>query len=148
MNTEEYKERKRNWAKTEAQKEYRRNYMRIWREKNREQHNKLARESHQRNAHKHVEKIKRKRLVKIYGITEEQYQEILKDQNNSCKICSSNIEVVSRKRLHIDHCHKTNMIRGLLCSRCNGALGWYEKYKNNIIDYLKNNLQISIIKNS
>ena len=137
---EGYRKRKREWAKTDSQKEYRRNYMRIWREENREKHNRLARESHQRNKYKHIGEQRKYQLKRNYGITEEQYNEMFKKQNGLCYICKQpphghglNKQL---KRLHIDHDHNTNKIRGLLCSRCNGALGWYEKYKNDINLYL------------
>lgn len=56
-----------------------------------------------------------------YGISEYDYNRILKEQNDVCKICGG----VSKdgKPLHVDHCHKTGRIRGLLCSLCNLGLG-------------------------
>lgn len=141
---EAYREKKREYAKTPEQREKRNAYMRLWKEKNREKHNESARRSHAKHRHKHAEKLKRNRLLKVYGIIEEHYQELLANQNNSCKICGKDNDLVSRKRMHVDHDHNTNVIRGLLCSRCNGALGWYEKFKDNILDYLKDNLQIQM----
>jgi hypothetical protein len=136
MSTEAYKKRKRDWAKTESQKKKRREYMRLWREKNRDKHNKTAKESHHRNKYKHVGEARRYHLLSKYNMTEEQYNEILLSQNSKCLICEMKHEDAS-KGLHIDHDHTTGEIRGLLCSRCNGALGWYEKYSNEIKSYLK-----------
>lgn len=58
--------------------------------------------------------IKRK-----YGCTEEQYYALLKASNNICMLCFK--KPAASKRLHLDHCHKTGRIRGLLCADCN----WY-----------------------
>ena len=74
-----------------------------------------------------------------YGITRNEYNLMLIKQNNSCAICEkSQLELV--KFLHIDHCHKSRVVRGLLCSKCNhaiGLLGDKIKYLHRFIDYLK-----------
>ena len=54
-----------------------------------------------------------------YGITEEDYNKMAKKQKYCCPICDSK----PIKPLYVDHCHDTNKIRGLLCHRCNVALG-------------------------
>ena len=60
------------------------------------------------------------RQIKVqYGISIEQYNEMLKRQNGVCKICKSE----NNRRLCVDHCHKTGRIRGLLCDNCNKAMG-------------------------
>jgi hypothetical protein len=64
-------------------------------------------------------------LMKSYGINHDDYLKILKDQNGKCGICgkcSSELTGVKR-HLCVDHCHKTNVIRGLLCDKCNRGLG-------------------------
>lgn len=138
MSTEEYKKRKREWAKTESQKKYRREYMRVWREKNREKHNETARKSHEKNKHKHIGEARIRWLMSKYNMTEDDYKEMLLNQNNKCLICGKEHSETS-KGLHIDHDHDTDIVRGLLCSKCNGSLGWYEKYKDNIKSYLDRN---------
>lgn len=60
------------------------------------------------------------RRLKRYGITNEQYEQRLKDCNNSCEICGVSFTTA---KLHVDHCHETGKFRGLLCSCCNTALG-------------------------
>lgn len=55
---------------------------------------------------------------KTYGLTLDQYNQIKASQNNECKICSK-----TDCKLLVDHCHTTNIIRGLLCHNCNVALG-------------------------
>lgn len=136
---EKRKTRKRNYAKTEKQKEYRRNYMRKWREKNRDKHNENARKSHKRNHHKHLEYFRNYNLNRNFGIDSFDYDVMLKEQNNKCAICGRECKYFS-KRLAVDHNHSTGEIRGLLCSNCNGNLGWYEIYKEQIEQYLNKTL--------
>lgn len=62
-------------------------------------------------------------LRQAYGITPEDYNNILKSQDGKCKICRSNI------KLHLDHCHTTGKVRGILCSMCNHGIG---NFKDNI----------------
>lgn len=57
-----------------------------------------------------------------YGLTLEQYEAMLKEQNNVCAVCGVDKHYGNRKRLYVDHCHKTKKIRGLLCYRCNTGL--------------------------
>lgn len=53
-----------------------------------------------------------------YGITEEEYQKLLIEQQGSCKLCGR-----KNLRLCVDHHHDTKKIRGLLCVKCNAMLG-------------------------
>lgn len=68
-----------------------------------------------------------------YNITLDQYDEIFEQQNGVCAICG---EPEIKKRLSVDHDHKTGKIRGLLCQRCNFNLGIYEKWKDEFEKYL------------
>lgn len=61
-------------------------------------------------------------LKTFYGITLEQYNIQLLNQNGSCSICKKN---PSKKRLVVDHCHKSGAVRGLLCDMCNWGLGQF-----------------------
>lgn len=59
-----------------------------------------------------------------YGISLEDYNKKLKEQNFSCAICGSfHVEHERMKTLVVDHCHTTGKVRGLLCHPCNVALG-------------------------
>jgi Recombination endonuclease VII len=86
------------------------------------------------------------KLKNVYGITEEQYQAMLRAQNGVCEICSKPETWKNQYgkvcKLSIDHDHKTGLVRGLVCSRCNrllsflehnhripSALAYLEKYK-------------------
>lgn len=63
----------------------------------------------------------RSRLRTAFGITEEQYNELLEKQNNSCALCKKNREHFDR-RFAVDHDHQSGEIRGLLCFYCNHKL--------------------------
>ena len=63
----------------------------------------------------------RSRIVRTYGITLEQYDQMLLDQNGLCAVCHELCR--SGKKLSIDHNHDSGVVRGLLCSGCNLALG-------------------------
>lgn len=64
----------------------------------------------------------RKQIVRRYGITIETYDRMLQEQEGTCKICAS---PPGTRRLAVDHCHETGVVRGLLCYRCNIALGYF-----------------------
>lgn len=60
-----------------------------------------------------------------YNITTSEYQQMLEEQQFSCKICGKS-QGDNGKALAIDHCHTSNKIRELLCSTCNKALGLFK----------------------
>ena len=60
-------------------------------------------------------------LKRKYGISIDYYNKILKEQNYKCAICGK-LQVDCKKALSVDHSHKTNYIRGLLCNYCNALL--------------------------
>lgn len=72
------------------------------------------------------------RKVWRYGITKEDYANLLEIQENKCAICRN--EFTKTKHTHVDHCHTTGKVRGILCSSCNRGLGFF--YDN--IQSLKN----------
>lgn len=59
-----------------------------------------------------------------YGITAEEYQEMLVKQEYRCAICG---RLPKKLRLAIDHDHRTRQVRGLLCFRCNYGLSWFQE---------------------
>lgn len=93
-----------------------------WREENRERYleiqrrNKRSPEGRRRDRAGH--------LQRKYGISLEQYDALLEEQGGVCAIC----ECLPRGDVafHVDHDHGVGGIRGLLCFRCNGALGDFE----------------------
>lgn len=82
-------------------------------------------------------------LKRYYGIDLAKYQEMLLEQNGVCGICKKpETSVVNGKikPLAVDHCHNSEKIRGLLCARCNQAIGLLNEDVNVLeaaIDYLR-----------
>ena len=77
-------------------------------------------------------------LAQCYGITEEEYLALFDAQKGKCAICGG---LPQKKRLCIDHDHKTDRIRGLLCPQCNTLLGMAKDSPARLfaaIRYLKN----------
>lgn len=109
------KERMAQWYKDnrDARLEYRRKYYAKNAEKIREQA--LAR------YHNDPEQKIRTHLKARYGLTIEQRDAIFASQNNCCAICGTNDP--GTKAWHIDHCHTTGKVRGILCFKCNTGLG-------------------------
>ncbi len=68
----------------------------------------------------------RKQNLRKYGLTVDQYLQMLSDQNGACAICG-NKEDRNRNGvitlLTVDHNHHNGLVRGLLCSKCNTGLG-------------------------
>lgn len=77
---------------------------------------------------RNAENVAKKRRIRYfgarYGVTVEQYEDMLKNQNGVCAICNNKCSV--RERLSIDHCHDTKIVRGLLCNSCNLGLGYFK----------------------
>jgi hypothetical protein len=57
-----------------------------------------------------------------YGLSQEDYDKMLKDQNYCCDICKIHKDDYS-KDFAVDHCHDTGKVRGLLCTNCNLGIG-------------------------
>lgn len=70
-------------------------------------------------------KERSKQLRKKYNMSIEDYNELLKSQENRCAICYTEYTEDS-KAFAVDHCHKTSKIRGILCAKCNTALGLFK----------------------
>jgi hypothetical protein len=81
--------------------------------------------SHHLHKHKHphdYEKDKDSKLKRAYGIGYAEYLKMLEAQNMSCAICGTD-DTGRRKAFHVDHCHDTGKVRGLLCGNCNSGIG-------------------------
>lgn len=70
------------------------------------------------------DKNKDNKLRKTYGISLEDYNNMLSEQDGCCAICRRHHSMFRRK-LSVDHDHKTGLIRGLLCKDCNTSLGQF-----------------------
>jgi len=66
---------------------------------------------------------KKSELKRLYGITFENYLQMFVDQGEVCAICKESCQ--TKKSLSVDHDHESGKVRGLLCNRCNRALGMF-----------------------
>jgi len=88
-----------------------------------------SREAQRKRRAKNPERVRevgkeseRRRRMRRYGISEQTYKDLLEKQNNACAICSLSFKDTGRY-IHIDHCHATGKVRGILCHHCNLLLG-------------------------
>ncbi len=69
---------------------------------------------------------RRRRLLADYGITAEDYDARVAAQGGGCAICGDDGSTSRGGLLHVDHCHGSGAVRGLLCESCNLALGKFK----------------------
>lgn len=92
--------------------------------------------AHQRRTQDLPRKQARQRswmLKNLYGITVEQYDAMLTRQGGGCAICHRT------EKLHVDHCHDSSRVRGVLCENCNRGIGMFKDdpaLLQRAIDYL------------
>jgi hypothetical protein len=54
-----------------------------------------------------------------YGLSAEEYVSLYKKNSGKCHICDRELDLLAKQKTHIDHCHTTGRIRGMLCPQCN-----------------------------
>lgn len=90
-------------------------------------------------SHKDRRKVlNRRNGLKRYKLTQEQYDTMLDSQKYVCAICQNSCTVY--KNLSVDHCHETDVVRGLLCNKCNQGIGLFAhsvKLLMNAVEYLE-----------
>jgi len=123
MASEADRERNRKWraenldrAREAGRRSYHKNkakvqeYSRRWYEANKD------RLAVQRQQSRHVKK--NQDLKRLYGLTLDEFQALQEKQDHRCAVCGEIAKLV------VDHNHSTGLVRGLLCSSCNRALGY------------------------
>jgi Autographiviridae endonuclease VII len=107
---------------------------RLYRKTNKEYIRKKNQESYQSSREEYLKKcrdyyrstgkdVKRNyRMVNMYGITLDEYNKMFESQNGCCAICKTHQSFLNKK-LAVDHNHAIGNVRGLLCDKCNKALG-------------------------
>lgn len=80
--------------------------------------------------------IRRKQMMGLhikrkYGLTLEQYDDMIQQQQNKCAICKVEFPISYQfwNRPCVDHDHQTNKVRGILCRKCNISLHYIENFK-------------------
>lgn len=72
--------------------------------------------------------IRRYEMQRKYGLTPEQVDGMKSARDYRCDICATECPNANRGpgQLHVDHCHRTGVVRGMLCGACNKALGLFK----------------------
>lgn len=84
-----------------------------------------------------VARTKRSKVSRV-RIPAAQYAELMLSQNGKCAICKCDSGINNRgDKLAVDHCHSTGKIRGLLCHKCNTALGLLKDSKENLLEAIR-----------
>ncbi len=90
-----------------------------WREDNPEKYQAWLKRNREENKEKRREQSRRTHLKRAYGLTQNMFEALVLAQLGKCAICGS----LEAPNLHVDHDHRTNKVRGLLCGKCNKAIG-------------------------
>jgi len=75
------------------------------------------------------------RLQNVFNLSLKDFDDLLQKQNNSCAICK--IQEPTGYNWHVDHCHTSNKVRGILCSKCNQGLGLFKDSIYNLTEAIK-----------
>jgi len=119
--------------------------------RNNGRHGSYCRECHRSNKwHKThplraYENNRRSCLKRKYGLTVDQYEAKLKEQHGVCAVCE---EPPRKQRLAVDHDHATNLLRDLLCSKCNLAVGLVADSPgllDKVMRYLRKHSQLRLV---
>lgn len=89
------------------------------------------------------EQVNKERPPKLKKLNHRQFQMMKNNQIGRCAICENELPEEASKA-HVDHCHKTNKIRGILCFNCNVGLGHFKdnpNYLERAINYLNGNIK-------
>ncbi len=124
------------------QQKYRKDYPKIYKAAQKRYRDKYKKRISRKNAEyrkNHPDSQRETYYPREYGITIGDYDDMYIEQGGCCAICGTHQSKLN-KRLHIDHCHKTDKVRGLLCSSCNTAIGLLKEDSGiikNVLKYLE-----------
>lgn len=112
---------------TEEDKIKRRSAVRRWRDKNVVRVNAYMKRYRKEHAAQLKIANKKHQLRRKYGLTTDQFTKLLESQKHKCALC---FRVFGTERYadtpHVDHCHDSKRVRGLLCHLCNRGLGLFK----------------------
>ena len=92
-----------------------------------------------------IEYRRKSKLWNRYGLTLEQFDSMLEEQDSKCKICNRELHYEGniKEKPHVDHSHSTGKVRGLLCGWCNTSIGYANddvKVLTEMINYLNDSV--------
>ena len=116
-------------------------YQKAYRKLHSEELNEGARKYYHANKPKLSASAKNRHLIRTYGLSFEELKQRIQGQNNSCALCGEPLPSLNSKRPpHIDHCHKTGKVRGIVHPECNAVLGFSKENPivlQRAIEYIK-----------
>lgn len=121
-NQEKHKAKTKAWQ--EANPERAAELQREYRERHKDRLNANRKAYYEANKPKAKEQT-RAAKIRSYGLTQEMFDSMLKEQGGRCAICATDKPSRRDSTFRIDHCHATGKVRGLLCMSCNSALGMF-----------------------
>jgi hypothetical protein len=109
------------WADPESSRQM----LREWHHNNKEKKSQCFKNWQERNKHK----LRDNRLMRTYGLSNDNYIEMFESQIGLCAICKEPQQGITKdgetRFLCVDHCHQTGKVRHLLCAKCNAGLGQF-----------------------
>lgn len=93
-------------------------YGKTYRKKNSSKLKKYMKDYHAKNKGKYTQRQRYKNVERLYGLLPDQYDALVKKCHNKCQLCRKKFGKNGRYA-HVDHCHVTGKVRGLLCAGCN-----------------------------
>lgn len=116
------------WVRANPEKKRAQNIRHYY--KNHEANKKKSRERYHADLIANRIRSRQLRFKQRYGITEAQRAALFKRQGRCCAICKRRKPTIETwSGWHLDHCHETNEVRGVLCRRCNMGLGLFRHNK-------------------
>jgi hypothetical protein len=91
--------------------------------------------------------LRDKTLLSEYGITFADKEQIIAKQRGFCANTGCKTLLTDSKKTHLDHCHRTKKIRGVLCSACNMSLGRLKESTSRIVglaEYISKNSTVFV----
>ena len=127
-----------------TEREHRSERDKQWRKNNPEKTKEIYRKSNAKRWEKDKDKLRLAcrvyHLKNKYGISIEHYERLLEKQGGVCAVCGTSNWGGAYGKPHVDHDHKTGVVRGILCVRCNVAIGLIDDSPDRaleIISYLR-----------
>lgn len=121
---EQYKTRSKKWR--EENPERYKAATTAWAEKNREKVKATSAAWYRQNRDRASKTARANKLARMFNMTVEQFESMKQSQGGNCAICGTFTPVAGKWNLHVDHCHSTGKVRGLLCHHCNVGLGAFK----------------------
>jgi hypothetical protein len=106
---------------------------------------KITDKLHYERTRQHHIDLRKIHVLKKFGLTVENYKNLIKQQENKCAICGNEETALNQRKTHvkplaIDHDHVTGKVRALLCGKCNAGIGMFresEELLQSAINYIR-----------